>query len=280
MRNIFSILLASIGLVACTSTPQKNTEEKSSAQKVLVVYYSQTGATKKVAEELKQQLDADIAEIVAEKPYDGAFGQTIERCKKEQEAGEVAAIKALDVNVSDYDLIFLGYPVWFGTYAPPVAGFLKSQSLEGKKIVTFCTFGSGGLQSSTSDMLKALPNSEVVAGYGVRNARLDKAADEINRFLIEWGYKEGEVELLPAFMEHKPVTDADVEVFNQACGNYQFPLGTPVDVAIRETANSTDYEFTSEMNSPNGEDVRLTYTIYVTVEKTEGAIPVFTQVIR
>lgn len=172
-------------------------------------------------------------------------------------------------------MIFLGYPVWFGTYAPPVAGFIKENALEGKKIVTFCTFGSGGLQSSTDSLKKALPNCEIVEGYGVRNARIDKASEEINRFLIEWGYKEGEIEALPAFMEHRPVTEAEAAIFNQACGNYQFRLGDPVDVAVRETAQSTDYEFTAK--SPNEETLS---TIYVTVAKEGDTTPVFTQVIR
>lgn len=279
MKRIFTIALASLGLAACTTPAQKSAEEAHSP-KTLVVYYSQTGATKKVAEEIKQQLNAEIAEIVAEHPYDGNFTETIERCKKEMAAGEIPAVKPLNVNIKNYDQIFLGFPVWFGTYAPPVAAFIQDSSLAGKKIITFCTYGSGGLQSSTDSLKKALPNCEIVEGYGVRNARLDKAAEELNRFLIEWGYKEGEIEALPAFMEHHPVTPEEGRIFNEACGNYQFPLGTPVDVAVRETANSTDYEFTAESNSPTGEDVKLKSTIYVTVEKTEGATPVFTQVIR
>ncbi len=280
MKKLFLLLLTAVCFGSCSSKKgaEETNESVNEMKKTLVLYYSQTGATKAVAEEIQQQLGADIELIEVEVPYDGDFQATIARCQQEKEAGELPKMKPLKSNVSDYDVVFLGYPVWFGTYASPVAALLASEKFAGKKVITFCTFGSGGLQSSTKDVKEALPEAEVIEGYGVRNARISAIHDEVSRFLIEGGYKEGEIEALPAFMEHKPVTDADVEVFNQACGDYQFPLGTPVDVAIRETANSTDYEFSAKSQNPTGEETMA--TIYVTVGKAEGAKPEFTQVVR
>lgn len=270
MKKLFIMLLGVLGLVSCNS--QQKAEE--TAAKVLVLYYSQTGATKAVAEEIQTQLGADIEAIEIEEPYDGDFQQTIERCQKEKAEGVLPKLKALNVNVEDYDIIFLGYPVWFGTCASPVEALLKEQSFEGKKVVTFCTFGSGGLQSSTNDVKAALPKAEVVEGYGVRNARIGAIADELNRFLIEGGYKEGEIEALPDFMESHPVSEEETEVFNQACSDYPYPMGTPVEVAVRETANSIDYKYTAKAGEES------TSTIFVTVAKSEGAKPEFTQVVR
>lgn len=275
MKRILTVLLAAFTLMACN---QKKAEEAPAKPKALVLYYSQTGATKAVAEELQKQLGADIEAIEAEQPYDGDFQQTIERCQKEMAEGVFPTLKPIKANLDSVDIIFLGYPVWFGTYAPPVASLLKNQTFEGKKIVTFCTFGSGGLQASTNDVQKALPKANVICGYGVRNARIAAVADELNRFLIEGGYKEGTIDPLPAFMEHKPVTEQDIEIFNQACGDYQFPLGTPVDVAIRKTATSTDYEFGVKSMGPGGEEAST--TIIVTQLKKEGSKPEFTQVVR
>ena len=67
-----------------------------------------------------------------------------------------------DKNLSDYDVIFLGYPIWFGTYAMPIATLVKEQDFAGKTIVPFCTFGSGGLNTSTDALTKALPKAKVV----------------------------------------------------------------------------------------------------------------------
>lgn len=277
MKALFFSLLAALGLTACSS--QKKAEiTQEPAKKVLVLYYSQTGTTESVAKEIQQQLGADIEAIELENPYEGDFNQTIARCQEEMAKGETPAVKPLKANIADYDIIMLGYPVWFGTYALPIAGLVKAQAFEGKKVVTFCTFGSGGLQSSTANLKTALPKAEVIEGYGVRTIRVNAIKDEINRFLIEGGYKEGEIEALPAFMEHKPVTEAETEIFNQACADYQYPLGTPVDVAARETATSTDYEFSAKSTAADGTET--TATIYVTVAKTPDAKPEFTQVIR
>ncbi len=278
-KNLFAIVLAALCFAACTS--KKNTEatEESAEQaKVLVLYYSQTGATKTVAEEIQAQLGADIEAIEVENPYDGDFQQTIERCQKETESGELPQVKELKSNIEDYDIIFLGYPIWFGTYAKPIEALVKNVAFEGKKIVPFCTFGSGGLQASAEALKAALPKAEVMEGYGVRTVRVAAAPAELNRFLIEWGYKEGEIESLPAFMEEKPCTDEEVEIFNQACGDYQFPLGTPVTVAVRETSTSIDYLYTATSAGQNGEETSS--KIYVTVAKEEGAKPEFTQVVR
>lgn len=276
MRYIIIVILALLGITSCSQ--QKKAETDAPASKILVLYYSQTGATKAVAEELQKQLDADIEEIEVEEPYSGDFDATIERCKKEMEAGTTPKVKPVKAELDKYDIIFLGYPVWFGTYARPIAGLVQKETFKGKKIVTFCTFGSGGLQSSTQDLQKALPQAEVLEGYGVRNARISVIGEEINRFLIEHGYKNGEVEALPAFMEHKPVTKEDITVFNEACGDYQFPLGTPVTVAARETSASTDYEYSVRSQGVDG--VETMTTIYVTRSKKQGSKAEFTQVVR
>ena len=247
-------------------------------QKVLVLYYSQTGTTQTVAEELQKQLGADIERIEAVVPYDGDFGATIERSGKERESGEVPEINPLKVNLDDYDVIFIGYPIWFGTYAMPIATLVKENDFAGKTIVPFCTFGSGGLGSSTEALKEALPKADIRQGYGVRQARIEAAPKEIERFLIENGFKEGTVAPLPDYSEQVPVTEEDSLVFDAACSGYQFPLGTPQTVGKRETEESTDYKFTAKSMGFNGEEA--TTTIYVTVANEEGAKPEFTEVVR
>ena len=247
-------------------------------KKCLVLYYSETGTTKAVAEELQKQLGADIEAVEAVEPYSGNFQQTIERSGRERESGQTPAIKPLTKNLADYDVIFLGYPIWFGTYAMPIATLVKEQDFAGKQIVPFCTFGSGGLNTSSDALRQALPKAEILKGYGVRTARVSAAAKELNRFLIENGYKEGTIEALPDYSEQQPVTPEDTLIFNAACSSYQFPLGTPQTVGKRTTPDGTDYKFSVTGRGFNGEE--STSTIYVTVGKEEGAKPEFTEVVR
>ena len=248
------------------------------AQKSLVLYYSETGTTEKVAQELQKQLGADIEKIEAEVPYSGNFQETIQRSNKERESGQLPALKPLKKKLSNYDVIFLGYPIWFGTYALPMATLVKENDFAGKTIIPFCTFGSGGLNTSTADLKKALPKATIKEGYGVRTARVAAAEKELDRFLKENGYKEGNVEKLPDYSAQQPVTDEERAIFDAACSDYQFPLGTPETVGKRSTPDGTDYQFTVKSRGMDGKE--STSTIFVTVGKEEGAKPEFTQVVR
>ena len=158
----------------------------------------------------------------------------------------------------------------------PIVTLVKEQDFAGKTVVPFCTFGSGGLNTSTADLKKALPKATIQDGYGVRTARVASAAKELNRFLIEEGYKEGNISKLPEYSAQQPVTDEEKAIFDAACSSYQFPLGTPETAGKRTTDESTDYKFTVKSRGMNGEEA--TSTIYVTVEK--GGKPEFTEVVR
>lgn len=248
------------------------------AQKMLVLYYSETGTTKTVAEELQKQLNADIESIETVEPYSGNFQETIQRGQREMQSGEWPAIKPIQKKIADYDIIFLGYPIWFGTYANPIVTLIKENDFAGKTIVPFCSFGSGGLNTSTDALKKALPKATIKEGYGVRTARVAAAPKELDRFLKENGYKEGTIAPLPDYSEQKPVSEEEKALFDAACSSYQFPLGTPETAGKRTTDDSIDYKFIVKSRGMDGSE--STSTIYVTVGKEQGAKPEFTQVVR
>lgn len=248
------------------------------AQKMLVLYYSETGTTKTVAEELQKQLNADIESIEAVEPYSGNLQETIQRGQREMQSGEWPAIKPIQKKIADYDIIFLGYPIWFGTYANPIVTLVKENDFAGKTIVPFCSFGSGGLNTSTDALKKALPKATIKEGYGVRTARVAAAPKELDRFLKENGYKEGTIAPLPDYSEQKPVSEEEKALFDAACSSYQFPLGTPETAGKRTTDDSIDYKFIVKSRGMDGSE--STSTIYVTVGKEQGAKPEFTQVVR
>ena len=248
------------------------------AQKTLVLYYSETGTTKTVAEELRKQLNADIEGIEAVKPYSGNFQETMQRGQREMQSGEMPELKPLKSKIASYDVVFLGYPIWFGTYAVPIASLVKDNDFAGKTIVPFCTFGSGGLNTSSDALKKALPKAKIQKGYGVRTARVAAASKELDRFLKENGYKKGNVAPLTDYSQQQPVTEADKAIFDAACSSYQFPLGTPQTVGKRTTDDSTDYKFTVKSRGFDGTESAS--TIYVTVGKAPGSKPEFTEVVR
>ena len=274
MKRFFILAAAALLAVACS---------QSKGPKMLVLYYSQTQTTQQVAEAIAGSLGADIEAIECVVPYDGDFNATIARSQQERAEGKVPEIKPLSVNVADYDVIFLGYPIWFGTYAPPVAGLLATVDLSGKKIVPFCTFGSGGLDSSVNDLKANLPDAEILPGYGVRQARIDAVPAEVDYFLKANGFLAGDFTPLADFSEAKPVTEEEAAIFDAAVGSYPMLSAKAAEVASRAVPGGTEYLFTAQ-DTPRGpmpvaEDAPARFIkVYVLAE--DGKEPVFTQVLR
>ena len=279
MKALIIILCAGLALMFAASCGQK--KETKEAPKVLVLYYSKTSNTKTVAQEIATRLNADIEEIVPVEPYDGDFQATIERCMKEREEGIKPEVKPLASDLAKYDVIFIGYPVWFGTFAPPVGAFLDKTDLSGKKIVPFCTFGSGGLESSVKELAEKQPNAEILPGYGVRAARLAAVPKEVDQFLKAGGFIEGEYFKPEEFPEQHPVSADEAAIFDAAVNGYPMLNAKATTVAMRTIPDGTEYLFTAKDQPREGKpdmpppgDLK----VYVTVER--GDTPVFTKVVR
>ena len=277
MKWMLAVVAVVLAAVSCGSKKQ--------APKVLVLYYSQTGNTKAVAEEIAGRLGADMEAIEAAVPYDGTYQETISRCLQEREAGTVPACKPVAADLSQYDVIFLGYPIWFGTYAPPVAAWLSDVDLKGRKIVPFCTFGSGGLDSSVRDLEAKQPEAILLPGYGVRAARMDAVPAEIDLFLKEHGFLEGTFEKLGDFSEQQPATEEEAAIFSEAVKDYPMLGGVQVStVGSRKVPGGMEYLFTAVPQPRDGApaDPKMPpmrdMKVYVTA--LEGQAPFFTQVVR
>lgn len=262
MKKFFAMICAALMFTSCGAQKQKT----------LVVYYSQSNTTKTLAQEIQKQLGCDIAEIECVNPYSGDFGAVAGRWQEEQKSGKLPDLKPLSKKVSDYDVIFLGYPIWGGVYASPVAAFLKQTDFSGKKLVPFCTFGSGGLNTSVDELKKNVKGATILDGYGIRQARIANASEEVDQFLIKGGFKKGTLEKLPDFSAQKSCTDAEKDIFTQATSSYSFPLGNPSTVGQRKIKGGVEYLFNVE--GQGGAKSQ----IYVIVK--DGAKPEFTQVVR
>ena len=272
----FNLILAAtvVAMTAACSGP------KEEAQKVLVVYYSQLGHTKAVAEEIAARTGADIEEIAMVNPYDTSFSATIERCMQDREAGVLPEIQPVAANVADYDVVFIGFPVWFGTYAPPVTKWLEGVDLGGKKVVPFCTFGSGGLESSVADLRKCQPNAEILDGYGVRAARMDAMPKEVEQYLIDAGFVDGEHSVAEPWGEQHEVSADEAAVFDAAVDGYPMLNAKAKAVAVRTVADGTEYLFTAVNMPREDRPDQAPAEIQVFVIVADGQAPVFTKVVR
>lgn len=151
---------------------QSNTNTKD----VLVSYFSATGTTKKVAEKIAQIENADLYEIIPSNPYtsdDLNWHDSNSRTTKEMNDEKTRPqIGSVDIDLSKYNTIYLGYPIWWGDAPRIMSTFVEKYNFDGKKVIPFCTSGSSGIGRSGSNLSK-------IAGKGnwLNGERLNSSAD-------------------------------------------------------------------------------------------------------
>ena len=159
-----------------TETPPSEpaAEPTEEAAKTLVVYFSATGNTKTVAEEITRLTGADLYEIVPAVPYtDEDLNYNNNECCANQEMNDASARPAIGseaIDVSSYDTVFIGYPIWWGTMPRIINTFLDTYDLSGKTVLPFCTSGSSGITQSVSDIRAAEPDADVRDGLRASGA--------------------------------------------------------------------------------------------------------------
>ena len=150
--------------------------------KMLIIYYSLTGNTKSIAEQVRKKTGGDVFEIETVKTYPAEYSALTEEAKRELQTGDLPALKKNPPDMSSYDLILVGSPVWWYTVSTPVMSFLRQADFAGKKVSAFCTH-EGGIGKFFPDFKEQAKNAVVLEGldlYNVRQARrgeFDKALD-------------------------------------------------------------------------------------------------------
>ncbi len=124
--------------------------------KSIVVYFSlesegtKKGSTRIVAEKIAQLAEANIARIEPEIKYSSDYDEVCKRAKYEIEENIHPQIKSISMDFQEYDTVFIGFPIWYRTYPRPVATFIDTYDLNGKKVIPFCTNEEGAF--GTADL--------------------------------------------------------------------------------------------------------------------------------
>ena len=168
MKHLKIFLLAVLTVFAASAFSQNNVKESMEKKKVLVVYFSATGTTRQVAKQIAKTAEADICEITPAKPYSSAdLDWTNKQSRSSVEMNNPKArpeLKALSVDVSKYDYIFLGYPIWWDLAPRTVNSFIDATDLAGKTVIPFATSGSSTISNSVAVLKKSYPNIKWQAG--------------------------------------------------------------------------------------------------------------------
>ena len=170
---------------ATQKADEANTPNEASGSKTLVAYFSATGNTANIAAHIAEITGAALYEIKPETPYTPAdlnYNDSSTRATKEQHDDSARpAISGQVENMADYDVVFLGYPIWWGQAPKILYTFVESYSFHGKTVIPFCTSGSSAIGSSATNLQKSAPDATWLSGsrFGGGASR-DSVASWIN----------------------------------------------------------------------------------------------------
>ena len=192
----FALFLASSGCNA--QNKQENTNQKTQSNNntmnKIVIFFShagdnysvgniEVGNTKIVADYISEITGADQYEIVTHK-YDGmAYMPLIELAKKEVADGELPPYEGAAPDLSQYDTVFIGGPVWWGTYPQVMFTLFKDIDLADKTVIPFTTHEGSGLANCVSDVKKAFPKATVTKGFSIYGHEVRTGKDKVEKWL-------------------------------------------------------------------------------------------------
>lgn len=198
---IFSLLVLGCGAVRADAFKSALQQEASQPEvptekRALVAYFSRAdenygvgyvkkGNTRILAEMIVEKTGADIFEIKADHAYPKEYRAATEAAKAEKEAKARPGLVGTMPDLSKYDVIYLGYPIWWSDMPMAVYTFLEQGNFAGKTIIPFCTHEGSGI-SGTEDYIKEATGAKVLAGFELRGSIAQKSPEEAREQLYKW----------------------------------------------------------------------------------------------
>ncbi len=170
------IVLVAIVAIGCCLFSRRDTEATIPVTaklpgKAAIVFFSQSKVqnTALVAKWIQKHVGGELVEVMPVKPYPDAYSDTLKEANRERKDGTQREIRPVIIP-DDCEVVFIGSPIWYGTFAPPIATFLNGNLLAGKTVVPFCTHGGGGAGRFEQDVRSACPNAKVLKGFVARGS--------------------------------------------------------------------------------------------------------------
>lgn len=167
-------LMAILGFLCGCSNSSPATLNRKPEGRILIVCYSESANqnTMTAATWIQEQVGGDLCAVKMVAPYSDSYSKVLKEAKHHLDNGIKPEILPLDKNVGDYDIVFVGSPVWYGTFAPPLGTFFSQNDLSGKTIIPFCTHGGGGAGNLFEDVAKAAPESKILPGLTLKGSNV------------------------------------------------------------------------------------------------------------
>jgi flavodoxin len=182
MKKAAFILLVIVFPGACKGEVQAQNQGR-----ILIAYYSRTGNTRIVAEYIHEAVGGDLFEIETAIAYPNDYQSTTDIALQQQRENTRPELASNVNNMNSYDIIFLGYPIWWGRMPMFFFTFLESHDLSGKTIIPFCTYGSSGVGQSAADIQRSAPGATIREAFGYRGANANNSRNDVTAWLRRLG---------------------------------------------------------------------------------------------
>jgi len=176
-------LIVLLILTVLSTTAHSQAHSATAKKKILIAYFSHSGNTRAVAIQIQRLTGADFFEISPKNAYPSDYNTLLEQTKEEARNHYHPPLKTQLNNFNQYDIIILGSPIWWFTFAPPVSSFLSSYNFEGKTIVPFSTNEGSGLGTIESDIKKLCPKVNILKGISITGSKAAEAKDDVSAWL-------------------------------------------------------------------------------------------------
>jgi flavodoxin len=141
------------------------------------------GNTEVIAKKMQKLTGSDVFQIKTVKSYPDDYTETTEVAKEEKRKNARPELTEKVEDMDSYDVIFIGYPNWYGTMPMAVLTFLEAYDFSGKTLVPYCTHEGSGMGSSEQDIKKACPHAKVLSGLAIRGGSVNKADKDVSNWL-------------------------------------------------------------------------------------------------
>lgn len=145
--------------------------------------YLHIGNTKMVTQKIAETLDAEVCEIIPQIAYPKDYEEVVAQAEQEKNTNEQPKYQPISLNLEKHQVIYLGYPNWWGTFPRIITTFLEENDLSGKDIYPFCTHEGSGMGNSINDLQKLCSDSIIHIGLPIRGSRVEKSDIAIKNWL-------------------------------------------------------------------------------------------------
>lgn len=158
---------------------------------VLILYFSHSGNTRQLAEQIHARVGGDMVELKTVAPYPQDYKAVVDMAQKEQQSNARPQITTEISNWNAYRTVFIGFPNWWGTMPMPFFTFLEKYTMGDRNVIPFCTHEGSRLGRSESDLRRLCPQAHLLKGFEVRGSRVSGAQKNVEAWLNGLGFREG-----------------------------------------------------------------------------------------